>query len=93
MENIKIEYFVKIKYYQYDSGASDNGFYYREEKNNNIDKIKALVVKLKDIESYRREYVEDVAYGGYVVEVGNICKREIKEEIVETTLQALRQEG
>jgi hypothetical protein len=91
-QSARIEYFVKIFYYQYNSGAADNGYYLREERSEDLDKIRAIVAKLKDSEECRGKYVENIAYSGYVVEVRNICKREIKEELVETTFQTFKRE-
>jgi len=90
---MNVEYFVRVKYYQYNSGAGDNGFFVREEKNKDLNAIKEIVSKLKDSTCYRKKYVEFVAaYSGYVVEVGNIYKRETKEEIIESTHQAFKEE-
>ena len=87
----KKEYFVAIKYYRYNSGASDNGFIIREEKNSDLNALKELVSKLKESHSFRTRYVEGIDYAGYVVEVGDIFFRETKEELQEGTKQVFKE--
>lgn len=71
-----IIYIVKYKYYQYNSGSSDNGTYYNKVEMDNLEQAKLLYKQIQDcIDKKLDEETEEdlinnyIPYGGYFKEV------------------------